>query len=104
MPSVSPEPRSQYGHPCQELHLWQNLFTEIAQNIGRRLLQALQQRLIRFEDAKIGVMREDQILDGVEGVHPLPLRAQYLLQQPQILNGDAQAPGRRFQKLQFFRE
>ena len=47
-------------------------------------------------------MRQNQILDGIEGIHPLPLRAQHLLQQPQILCRNTQRLRRRFQKLQFF--
>src|ERR1019366_1408549 len=77
IPSVSPEPRSQYG-------------------------QALQQGLICLEDSEVRVVRQNQILDGIEGIHPLVLRAQHLLQQPQILNRDPQLLGGRFQKLQFF--
>ena len=102
-PSVSPEPRSQYGHPLQARFCGRTSSQQIAQHIGRRLLQPLQQGLIGLEDAEVGVVRQNQILDGIEGVHPLPLRAQHLLQQPQILDRNAQRLRRRFQKLQFFR-
>ena len=82
--------------------LRQNLFTQIAQYIRRRFFQALQQSVIGLEDAEVCVVRQNQILDGIEGIHPLPLRAQHLLQQAQILHRDTQRLRRRFQKLQFF--
>ncbi len=47
-------------------------------------------------------MRQNQILDGIEGIHPLPLRAQHLLQQAQILDRNPQRLRRGFQELHFF--
>ena len=80
----------------------QDVFTTFAQDIGRRAFQALQQGLIGLEDAEVRVVRQNQILDGIEGIHPLPLRAQHLLQQTQILRRNPQCLRRRFQEVQFF--
>ena len=68
--------------------LGQNFFTKTAQNVGRRFSQALQQGLIASENAEIRIVRQNQVLDGIEGIRPLALRAQHLLQQTQILGRD----------------
>ncbi len=82
--------------------LRQDLLARPAQYIAGRLFQALQQRLIRPDDAELRVVRQNHIEDGIEGVRPLLLRACHLLLQPQILHRHSQLPRRRFQKLQFF--
>ena len=62
----------------------------------------MQQRLIRSENFEIGVVRQNQVLNRIEGVYPLPLRTQHLLGELQILSGDAQFLRRRFEKLKLF--
>ena len=48
-------------------------------------------------------MREDDIVDGVEGIHPLALRTQNLLEQAEVLDSQGDLPGAALHELEFFR-
>ena len=79
-----------------------HVFAKFADNVSRRLLEALQERLIGLQNAEIGVVHEDQILNGVEGVRPLPMRTQNLFEQPQVFGSDADRLADGFEEVQFF--
>ena len=57
----------------------QSRFAGAADNVGGSLAQMFEQDLIRFDDTEISIVRQDDVMDGVERIHPLTLRAQHLL-------------------------
>ena len=61
-----------------------------------------EQNLIGLDDAEVGVVRQNDVVDGVEGIDPLPLRAQNLLEQTEIFDRDSQLLGASLQEFQFF--
>ena len=65
--------------------------------------QTLQQRVIGFHDAEIGIVQQHQVLNGIERIRPLPVRAQDLLHQPQVLNRQSQLMGGGSQKFHLIR-
>ena len=50
----------------------------------------------------VGVVRQNDVVDGVEGVDPLALRAQDLLEQAEVFDRERQLLGAGLQKVQFF--
>src|SRR5581483_7248677 len=54
----------------------QNRFARIPNDVTRGLVQPLQERAVGFHDVEFSVMQQYDILDGVEGVAPLPVRPQ----------------------------
>src|SRR6478609_8669342 len=72
--------------PCPfAIGMGQSGIAGAADDVSRRLPNLLQQNLVDFNDAVIGVVRQDDVVDGVERIHPLPLRAQDLLEQTEVL-------------------
>src|SRR4029077_15370563 len=70
----------------------QNRFAGIFQDVRRSPSNVLQQHLVDLDYAESGVMRQNNVVDRIERVHPLSLRAQYLLQQPEVLYRDRHLP------------
>src|SRR5579864_5951558 len=62
-----------------------------------------EENLVGLDDAEIGIVRQDDVVDGVESVHPLALRTQHLLQQPEVLDRDCQLPRAGLEEFEFFR-
>ena len=73
-----------------------------ADDVGGRLAQMFEQNLIGLDDAEVGVVRQNDVVDGVERIHPLPLRAQYLLEQAEVLYCNRQLQGAGLQEVEFF--
>src|SRR5437660_789300 len=59
----------------------ENQLTIIADNIEGRRFQALQQRLVSLDNAEFRIVRQDDVLNRIKGIHPLPLGAQDLFQK-----------------------
>ena len=59
-----------------------------ANNIRGGLPELFEQNLIGLDDAEVGVVGQDDVVNRIEGVDPLPLRAQYLLEQAEVFDGD----------------
>ena len=51
----------------------QHRFAGVTNHVGRSLAEMFEQHLIRFYDFEIGVVRQNDVVDGIEGIHPLPL-------------------------------
>ena len=68
----------------------QNRLAQIPNNVGGSTAQALKQCMICLHHSKFGIMQQDKILNGIESVSPLSLRAQDLLQKPYILYRETQ--------------
>jgi len=64
-------------------------FTSAADHIGRRLAYVFKQNLVGFDNSEIGVMGQNDVMDRVESVSPLALRAEGLLLQPEVLDRDS---------------
>ena len=75
----------------------------VADDICSGHAQLFEQDLVGFDDAIVGVVGEDDVVNRVEGVDPLALRAQVLLEQAEIFDGDAELLGASLQKIEFFR-
>ena len=80
----------------------ERILARVTHHIGGSQAEVLQQSFIRLGNDEFRVVRQDCILDRIKGVHPLPLRAQYLLQQPQILRGNPDLARCRVQKIHLF--
>ena len=79
----------------------QHGFAELAYDVGGRLVQAFQQGVVGLHHTKIGIVQQDQVMDGIEGVRPLPMRAQNLFHQAQVFDRQAQLVGGGGEKLHF---
>ena len=79
----------------------QHGFAELADDVGGRLVQAFQQGMIGFHHTKIGIVKQDQVVDGIEGVGPLPMGAQNLFHQAQVFDRQSQLMGGGGQKFHF---
>ena len=79
----------------------QHALAKLTYNIGGRQMQSFEQRVIGFHHAEFRIMQQDQVVDGVEGVSPLPVRAQNLFHQAQVFNRQSQLVGRGDQKFHF---
>ena len=66
------------------------------------LAKMFEQNLIGLDDAVIGVVRQNDVVDGIEGIDPLPLRTQHLLEQAEVFDRDRQLLGAGLQKVKFF--
>jgi hypothetical protein len=62
----------------------------------------LEQNLIGLDDAEVGVVGQNDVVNRIEGVDPLPLRAQHLLEQAEVLDRDRKLLGAGLKKVQFF--
>jgi hypothetical protein len=74
-----------------------------ADHIRGSLAEMFQQNLIGLDDAVIGVVRQDDVVDGVEGIDPLALRTQHLLEQAEVFDCNGKLLGAGAEKLEFFR-
>ena len=75
----------------------------VADNVGGGYAQLFEQDLIDLDNAIVGVVGEDDVVNRVEGVDPLALRAQVLLEQAEVFNGYAELLGAALQEVEFFR-
>ncbi len=75
-----------------------------ADHVCGGLAELFQQNLIRLDDAVIGIVRQNDVVDGVEGVDPLPLRAQNLLEQAEVFDCDGELLGAGAEENQVLRE
>ena len=57
----------------------------IPDHIRGSLRKLPKQNLIRLDNAVVGIVGQNDVVDGIECIHPLPLRAQHLLQQTEVL-------------------
>ena len=81
----------------------QDRLAQIAHDVGGSAAQALEQCVVRLHHPKFGIMQQDKILDGIEGIRPLPLRAQDLFQKPHILYREPQLLRTGREKFHLFR-
>ena len=79
----------------------QHGFAELAHDIGGRLVQAFQQGVVGLHYAEFGIVKQDQVMDGIEGVGPLAMGAQNLFHQAQVFDRQAQLVGGGDQKFHF---
>ena len=56
-----------------------HVFTKLTDYIGGCAPQTFQQRVIGLHHAKFSIVQQHEIVDGIEGIGPLPVRAQDLL-------------------------
>ena len=77
---------AQYGHPVHSPNVWGRADSQrIADHIRGSLPKLPKQNLVGLDDAVIRIVRQDDVVDRIERIHPLPLRAQHLLQQTEVL-------------------
>ena len=79
----------------------QHLVTLMKHHVRDGHSQALHHRAVQLQDTEVRVVHQDHILDGIEGADPLPVRADDLFQQPQVLHRDADLVPGRGQEIQF---
>ena len=65
------------------------------------MVQALQQGMVGFHHTKFGIVQQDQVVDGIEGVGPLAMGAQNLFHQAQVFDRQAQLMGGGDEKFHF---
>src|SRR5712692_3236097 len=66
----------------------ENRLTQFAHYIRRGPSQALEQGVVRLDNPEVGIVGKDDVLDRIEGVPPLPLRAENLFQKSKIFDRD----------------
>ena len=66
----------------------QRSITRTTDDVGSGLAELFEQNLICLDDSEIGVMRQNDVMDRIEGVDPLALRAQYLFEQSEVFDGN----------------
>ena len=79
----------------------QHRFARVGRRRPRAPVQALQQGMIGLHHAEFRVVQQHQVLDGIEGVRPLPMGAQNLFHQAQVFDRQSQLVGGGDQKLHF---
>ena len=77
----------------------QDFFAGSSDGRRRRQLQTGKQSLIDLHHFELGIVGENDVLDRIECINPLALRAQNLLHQPHVLDGHAQLVAAGFEKL-----
>ena len=80
----------------------ENGLASVPQHVSRRLPHVLQQNLVGLDDAVVLVMRQNNVVDRIKRIHPLPLRTEHLFQQSEVLHRDGQLLPTALQELQLF--